>query len=541
MVRLSSFSIRKKITFIVLLTQIFALLAITIGVIGMFLSNHSLSRIHSESLQPLQHLRNCKNALEKEIFIAAKEVSEGSSDFESAAKKIKVSHQKFNLSWNSYTKGRLTSQEKELLSEAKKYIDISERSIVILEEKIASKDLMGVVDLVQSDFPFSFTPASEQLDYLIEIQIANADTLYQIAQKEFIQNLWLIAISFPVGMIFVYIVLRKITADVLEKIASLSNIAQKLKEGDLIHRIDLKGSDELALAASNMNASMDELQKMVCGMKSSSEGSISSAQELHHVCGIIKQRLEKSAADISESHDQIMNLQRISNQSSRESALSNTNIAEASEHLSKATRQISVMNQDIQSVAQTQIDLSGELKELTSRANDVKGVLNIIGDIADQTNLLALNAAIEAARAGEHGRGFAVVADEVRKLAERTQDSLTEINLTINTIVGAIATTSQKMDHSADSIHTVSKDSTDVQSMIENSFSLMRVAAQSIFQSNNGLQELMSGIQIISTKIDSVNAIAASNTASISEITDVAHGLDSSTASLNQQLQKFKT
>ncbi len=153
-------------------------------------------------------------------------------------------------------------------------------------------------------------------------------------------------------------------------------------------------------------------------------------------------------------------------------------------HLSEATRQISVMNQDIQSVAQTQIDLSGELKELTSRANDVKGVLDIIG---------------------------------------------------------AIATSSQKMGHSADSIHTVSKDSFDVQSMIENSFSLMRVAAQSISRSNSGLQELMSGIQIISTKIDSVNAIASSNTASITEITDVAHGLDSSTASLNEQLQKFKT
>jgi methyl-accepting chemotaxis protein len=294
-------------------------------------------------------------------------------------------------------------------------------------------------------------------------------------------------------------------------------------------------------AASNMNASMDELQKMVCGMKASSEGSISSAQELHHVCGTIKQRLEKSAADIAESHNQIMNLQQISHQSSHESARSNTNISEASEHLSEATRHISVMNQDIQSVAQTQIDLSGELKELTARANDVKGVLYIIGDIADQTNLLALNAAIEAARAGEHGRGFAVVADEVRKLAERTQESLTDINLTINTIVGAISNTSQKMDRSADSIHTVSKDSLNVQTMIENSFSLMHVAAESISRSNNGLQDLMSGIKLISTKIDSVNAIASSNTASITEITDVAHGLDSSTASLNEQLQKFRT
>jgi methyl-accepting chemotaxis protein len=134
-------------------------------------------------------------------------------------------------------------------------------------------------------------------------------------------------------------------------------------------------------------------------------------------------------------------------------------LQEQMDALNRATLEQATMLQDaadrMQNIDESGRETSLKASEVMSQSNDIKSVISIIADIAEQTNLLALNAAIEAARAGEHGRGFAVVADEVRKLAERTQKSLAEINANINILTQSITDISALIEEQSGNISNI--------------------------------------------------------------------------------------
>ncbi|GAA8172541.1 methyl-accepting chemotaxis protein TlpB [Helicobacter pylori] len=191
--------------------------------------------------------------------------------------------------------------------------------------------------------------------------------------------------------------------------------------------------------------------------------------------------------------------------------------------------------------AHTEEELSSQVEQLSRNADDVKSILDIINDIADQTNLLALNAAIEAARAGEHGRGFAVVADEVRNLAGRTQKSLAEINSTIMVIVQEINAVSSQMNLNSQKMERLSDMSKSVQETYEKMSSNLSSVVQDSNQSMDDYAKSGHQIEAMVSDFVEVEKVASNTLADSSDILNIATHVSETAMNLDKQVNLFKT
>jgi len=214
---------------------------------------------------------------------------------------------------------------------------------------------------------------------------------------------------------------------------------------------------------------------------------------------------------------------------------------EANSNLQNIGTKIAHFSQNVEQTAEIENSMSAKLNELTHSAEEIKNILTVISDIADQTNLLALNAAIEAARAGEHGRGFAVVADEVRKLAERTQKSLAEIQGSVNVVVQSINDASDSMNTNAKNITQLSLDSNDMRSLLTKTIQIVNETAKLSGKSSQEFAKNISKLETLVSTINNIEVLTTESFTNIQEIVKTINSLMHSTQELNQELNTFKS
>lgn len=250
----------------------------------------------------------------------------------------------------------------------------------------------------------------------------------------------------------------------------------------------------------------------------------------------IEEQSQKIQRELENAFSEIENSLRSSQENELYAKDTGESIQEANKMILQTQQDLHALSDNINERNVQEVEINEKLLELSNQSQEVKGVLNIISDIADQTNLLALNAAIEAARAGEHGRGFAVVADEVRQLAERTQKSLADINTTINIIVQGISNLSAEMSEGITSFGEIVTISDNVTSQINESIGFIETAVQRSEESSKESHLTEKSLQKTEEYIKVVKEASLKNARDISDVKDLSKEVSSKISSLEEKV-----
>ncbi len=340
------------------------------------------------------------------------------------------------------------------------------------------------------------------------------------------------------GATFV-IISKTISKPLNDLIARADNLSSG--DGDLTRKLEVIGNDEIAVASSSINRFIEKVRILISEAKNLSNENSSISHELSSTSLEVGRAVETSMQIVGNTTNKAFTLKDELTEGISEAKEGKTELIKANDFLKDANNAILELTKDIQSSAATEIELAHRIQQLSSDATQVKDILVVIGDIADQTNLLALNAAIEAARAGEHGRGFAVVADEVRKLAERTQKSLQEINATINVIVQAIVDSSDQMTSNSKKVESLATTACDVETKINNMFQVMNNATTLSDKTTENYLKTGLDIESMIKDVNQINDISSQNARSVEEIASAAEHLSRMTETLNLKLSEFRT
>jgi methyl-accepting chemotaxis protein len=312
-------------------------------------------------------------------------------------------------------------------------------------------------------------------------------------------------------------------------------------EGDLTRMMVVKGGDEIALVSEQINHFIEKVRSIISEVKTISSENSSISHEFSSTTMETGKRVEDTTHLVSVTTENSQQIQQEMERSIGQAKSNKEELAGAVHYLDEANGSILQLNAKIQESAHTETELAKRMEHLSGEANQVKDVLTVISDIAEQTNLLALNAAIEAARAGEHGRGFAVVADEVRKLAERTQKSLVEINATINVIVQSIMESSETMNTNAKGVEELAEVSQDVEGKISKMSKVVQKAIEMSEETVNDYIKSGEKVKGVIETITKINTLSGENARSVEEMSSAANHLSHMSETLDAKLTLFKT
>ncbi len=414
---------------------------------------------------------------------------------------------------------------------------------------------------LESIAPSLSSQLGEQKEGMVDYSFEGKEKLYAYATSE--RSGWRIGIAYDKANSYAFlnaqvqklliiatlmlcvslVVIVLTTQALLRPLSRLGTIASALSsnDADLRQRLEVKGKDEFAEVTIHINTFIEKLHDIVTTSKSISHENASISQELSRTAQAVLHNVATESSIIAQTkHDgeiiskTLKNSVDLAQESKKKLTQTQHDIQDVKLHVEQ-------LEETMKTTVEKEYYLAQKLEAVSKNAHEIKDVLIIIKDIADQTNLLALNAAIEAARAGEHGRGFAVVADEVRKLAERTQKSLVEIDATINVVVQSILDANGDIASNTQEVHRLAEVSQKLQGGMGY---IDTIIAETIDHTKESVGRFIDNAQKVKKmveEIDKINTLSHENVQSIKNVSQASEHLHWMTESLKNELGKFQS
>ncbi|KAA8559053.1 Methyl-accepting chemotaxis protein McpQ [Pseudomonas extremaustralis] len=343
-----------------------------------------------------------------------------------------------------------SDQERELLKQVKANVNTY---LTIVGQMIALVDKdqqQDAIDLLNNRLAPQGGILTKSLEDMITFNQNGVEAATDAAAQVYTRAQWIVGLIITVALVATLLLAWLLTRSITAPLGQALSVARSIAAGDLSQPVVVQGHDEPAQLLTALATMQTQLQTTIRGISESAQQLASAAEEMSSVMEQSTRGLQAQNDEIEQAATAVTEMSAAVDEVAG-NAVSSAEASQASDEDSKHGHyQISETISSIQNLVDEVLGASNKAEGLAMQAQDISKVLEVIRGIAGQTNLLALNAAIEAARAGEAGRGFAVVADEVRSLAQRTQDSTEEIEQMIAGIQQGTQDTVSALNSSAE-------------------------------------------------------------------------------------------
>ncbi len=340
---------------------------------------------------------------------------------------------------------------------------------------------------------------------------------------------------------FTIIFLLNFISSITTPLMRLNNILKNMEKGDFREKLHLKRNDEFGEMSESFNKFVDSIKSITSTLKDTSLELEKSSSLLSFSVETVSKATNEQVEQTQSVATSMEELTATIEDNAKMVFSANEKFEEMEKITKESSKTIEGTIKTVENISEKTSMLESVISELTHSIGNVSNILNVITEIADQTNLLALNAAIEAARAGEHGRGFAVVADEVRKLAERTSKSVKEINDILSQIHHKTEDLKDAMNIALEEVSKGKEQAEQSRMMLEKIISSAESAKEISESISTATEEQAATVKDVNQNISSINDGIEMIKKELSSIFETSEKVSKEAERLKKMIESFKT